>query len=395
MQSQPSRISPAIAPRLAARWKLLDEEPDACCVVSRRMELLYLNDAARPLVPIPWFGKRCWEVFSVADGRCGSRCPAVRAAASGTEPIYCEETLSPESESPARRGVAVAPIRPAGADGEGAILVLRPKLPGTEQEAFQNELLRRACALRSSSKSNGSGAAVAEAREDRALPGLSLPEARRFLAEETPFRAAPQDVIEALAAVAFQKVVPKGCCLFSMGQPCDTLHVVASGTGVIVLLAPDGRQRVLDRARRGDVVGAAPFFEGREHPATFVAESDCQVLSFPRDQLLRLLGAEPGLCLCLLRSLAGQLRRASCLVEQISFEHVQQRLWNHLYEEARASGGGQYPRVLAAMPTRESIARAIGTVREVVSRGLSRLSKTGNLRIDGRRLTLLRPPPDA
>ena len=56
--------------RAAAQWGFLEDHPDACGVVTLRMELIYLNAAARTLVPQRWFGCRCWEAFPVADSGC-------------------------------------------------------------------------------------------------------------------------------------------------------------------------------------------------------------------------------------------------------------------------------------------------------------------------------------
>ena len=40
------------------RWSCLEDEQDSCVVVSDRMELVYINTAARRLIPGEWFGKR-------------------------------------------------------------------------------------------------------------------------------------------------------------------------------------------------------------------------------------------------------------------------------------------------------------------------------------------------
>jgi CRP-like cAMP-binding protein len=79
------------------------------------------------------------------------------------------------------------------------------------------------------------------------------------------------------------------------------------------------------------------------------------------------------------------------LVEQISFEDTTRRLWDYLIQGSADQGGRGFPRVLDPLPTRERIAMAIGTVREVVSRRLSHLVQTGHVMIDGRRLVLLKP----
>ncbi|MBI4585529.1 MAG: Crp/Fnr family transcriptional regulator [Planctomycetes bacterium] len=359
-------------------------------MVTKRMELLYLNAAARSLARARWFGKRCWEVFPGGDKRCASRCPAVRAAASGRESIYCEETVYSHDGSPIERGVAAVPFLTKGENGERALLLFRPKEEGKSDKAFRNELLEHARILSSSFswEKPGSGPSGAPAGAGQRF---SPSEMKRLIAERTFFRGASRAAAEQLCAMALQKTVPAGCNLFSAGQTCDSLHFVIAGSGLLVLTAPDGRQRLLCRAVPGDMIGAVPFFDEREHPASFVAESDCVVLSFPRDQLMELLAADSALCLSILGGLVEKLRKMVSLVEKISFEDIKHRLWGYLASEARELGGQGYPRVLEPLPTRERMAQAIGTVREVVSRQLSHLAGTGHLQIEGKRLILLKP----
>lgn len=123
---------------LRARWRFLEAEKDACCVVTRRMEVVYLNEAARSLVPEPWFGSRCWEVFPVGEGACAGRCPAVRWVAASAADGYCEEVLSVHGR-PLVLGVAVLLLQRRESP-ERSLLVLRPR--GEEDpEGFRERLL--------------------------------------------------------------------------------------------------------------------------------------------------------------------------------------------------------------------------------------------------------------
>jgi len=225
--------------------------------------------------------------------------------------------------------------------------------------------------------------------DNEEVPRLSLEEVQKFLAEETFFRGVSEAAIASLSGIATQRVVPKDSMLFSMGQSCEALHFVAAGCALIVKTAPDGRQRILHRVTCGEMVGAVPFFDRKPYPASFTAESECVVLSFPRDRLLELLGVNPAFSLSIIGGLVERLRMMTSLVERMSFEDTAHRLWHYLLEASKGSGDG-YPRTLESLPTREHIASTIGTVREVVSRRLSSLVDSGHVKIEGRRLVLLR-----
>jgi CRP-like cAMP-binding protein len=222
------------------------------------------------------------------------------------------------------------------------------------------------------------------------MASLTREEVRMFLSEESLFRGASLAAIDRLAEAASERFVPRGSTLFSMGEPCDALHFVASGSGLLVKTSPDGRERILHRAIAGDMVGVVPFFDGGEYPASFVAESDCITLDFAREKLLALIEGDPRIALAIIGGIVGRLRKMTTLVEKMSFEDTERRLWSYLVDGSRALGEGEYPRVFEPLPTREHMANAIGTVREVVSRRLSGLVDSGHARIEGRRLVLVK-----
>jgi len=215
-------------------------------------------------------------------------------------------------------------------------------------------------------------------------------EIRRFLAEETIFHGASNPDLDALTAIAVQRAVPQDGRLFAMDQPCDALHIVVEGCALLVRVTQNGRQQVLHRALAGDMVGAVPFFDGKDYPATFVAESQCLVLSFSRERLQALFAASPALVRSVIGVLVERLRLMVSLVEKMSFADTVHRLWDYLLEISGQNGPQGFPVVVDMLPTRERLANAIGTVREVVSRQLSRLVESGHLRIEGKRAVLLK-----
>ena len=128
----------------AARWHFLEEQSGACGVVSRHMELLYLNSAARTLAPPQWFGRRCWQVFPVADPSCAARCPVIQAVLGLEEISYCEETVYPSAQSPLVLSVAVIPL-PAATDEEpNAVLLMRPKAETSAGDAVRTDMIGEA-----------------------------------------------------------------------------------------------------------------------------------------------------------------------------------------------------------------------------------------------------------
>lgn len=208
-----------------------------------------------------------------------------------------------------------------------------------------------------------------------------------FLKRDSIFSNVSRSALEKLAALGRLQTVTRGNKLFCMGQLCEELHFLMHGQGRVVLLSEDGRERTLHLLLPGDMAGVVPFFDGGEYPCTLAAEVDCEFLAFGRSDLLKLLSDDGEVTLAILGGLVARQRKIVHHLEELSFEDTSSRLWHYLLDNSKGSDG-RFPRVLEPLPTRENIAGAIGTVREVVSRRLSQLIKTGHVSIDGRKLVL-------
>jgi len=130
------------------RWSCLDDERDACLVVSERMELVYINVAGRQLVlPGGWFGKRCFEVLPIVDETCAFRCPKIRAVSESVDIAYCEEIMELGNGDRRVFGVGLIPLGPGRDDHARAVLLLRLKQQDAEESVFRAQVLADARAL--------------------------------------------------------------------------------------------------------------------------------------------------------------------------------------------------------------------------------------------------------
>jgi CRP/FNR family transcriptional regulator len=90
-----------------------------------------------------------------------------------------------------------------------------------------------------------------------------------------------------------------------------------------------------------------------------------------------------------LRVVGTRLRRLVGIIEELSFTTVRHRLACYLFRLAQKSGKRTAEGVVVTLPVNnQELAAQIGTVRELVSRNLSRLQVEGLLKIDGRDVTL-------
>src|SRR5690349_24361931 len=191
-----------------------------------------------------------------------------------------------------------------------------------------------------------------------------------------------------------QRVVPKqfdaGELIFSEGDPCLGMYIVERGHIRIFKSSPGGREQVLSIDGPGSSVAELPVFDGGPYPASGSAVDDAIVLLVRKQDFQALCVAHPQVALKVLRVVGGRLRRLVGIIEELSFTTVRSRLAALLLRLAKKEGttvnGGKV--VITLPENNQEIASQIGTVRELVSRNLSRFQSEGLIEIDGRNLTI-------
>ncbi len=84
------------------------------------------------------------------------------------------------------------------------------------------------------------------------------------------------------------------------------------------------------------------------------------------------------------------MRRLVGIIEELSFTTVRHRLAAFLLRLARSDGRGVDGGIEVTLPaSNQELAAQIGTVRELVSRNLSRFQSEGFIRIEGRAVVLV------
>jgi CRP/FNR family transcriptional regulator len=97
----------------------------------------------------------------------------------------------------------------------------------------------------------------------------------------------------------------------------------------------------------------------------------------------------PQVALKVLRVVGGRLRRLVAIIEELSFTTVRHRLIALLARLAKSEGKRNGEGVELTLPSNNSeLAAQIGTVRELVSRNLSRLQAEGLVQVDNRDLRI-------
>jgi CRP/FNR family transcriptional regulator len=180
-----------------------------------------------------------------------------------------------------------------------------------------------------------------------------------------------------------------GEIVFSEGEPCAGLFVVESGSVRIFKSSPGGREHVLSIEGPGGSIAELPVFDGGNYPASVVAVEDAVLLFVSKQDFQALCLAHPAVALKVLKVVGGRLRRLVGIIEELSFTTVRQRLSAYLLRIAESEGRRVAQGVEVTLPANnQELAAQIGTVRELISRNLSRLQAEGIVSIDGRSLVI-------
>ena len=166
------------------------------------------------------------------------------------------------------------------------------------------------------------------------------------------------------------------------GDHCDSYAWLLEGQIKLSMYSESGREILLYRILPGEacVLSTACLFSNDQFPAEASVEQDCRILMIPIDNFRRLVNESEGFRQFVFTGFTERLSQLMLVIDRLTFTDIEHRLINFLLAEAKDN-------VLAA--THETIAKEIGTVREVVSRHLKRFEKQGWIQLSRGSLTIL------
>jgi len=173
--------------------------------------------------------------------------------------------------------------------------------------------------------------------------------------------------------------------IFAEGEPCSGLYVLERGHVRIFKTSASGREQVLSIDGAGSSIAEVPVFDGGNYPASGAAIDQATLLFIRKQDFQELCLTHPQVALKVLRVVGARLRRLVGIIEELSFTTVRHRLASLLVRLAERDGRQTADGIEILLPANnQELAAQIGTVRELVSRNLSRFQAEGILKIDGR-----------
>ena len=198
-----------------------------------------------------------------------------------------------------------------------------------------------------------------------------------------------QPELQMLAARSVRKLFSTGELLFSEGEPCNGLHIIARGKVRLFKTSVNGREQVLSVNVSGESVAEIPVFDGGPYPASAVALEETEIVFISRRDFSAYCLEHPEVALKVLTVVGARLRNLVGIIEELSFTTIRQRLISVLLKLAESEGKKTARGIEFQLPaSHQQLANQLGTVRELISRNLMRLQAEGLLDVDARQIVV-------
>ncbi len=164
--------------------------------------------------------------------------------------------------------------------------------------------------------------------------------------------------------------LPSGTPVFHPGDSAKGFVVVLEGRIEVFLTGPSGRDILLYAVEPGGscVQTTLGLLGGEDYSGEAVTATDVRAALIPRTLFLSLMDTSPAFRGFVFSAFALRMQGMLHLLERVAFQRVESRLAAALID--RADGD-------AVRATHQELATAIGSAREVVSRRLDALARSG------------------
>jgi CRP/FNR family cyclic AMP-dependent transcriptional regulator len=181
----------------------------------------------------------------------------------------------------------------------------------------------------------------------------------------------------AIAKRLVRREFRKNTKVISFGAPGNILMFIVSGSAAVVRSDKEGRLVTICEQKAGDLFGELALLVGNPRSADVITTSKSVMLELSHEDFIAHARVHGGLTFNLCRSLAEQLVSSTHRVADLVFCDVTTRLL-HVLEKA-AVIVDENRRIVRERPTHDHLASLIGSSREVVSRSLAALERTGRI----------------
>lgn len=198
--------------------------------------------------------------------------------------------------------------------------------------------------------------------------------------------ARTREVVEQHSAL---RAVRKNTVVIQKGDESGVLYVVISGRLKVTVADGQGKEVILNTLGPGDYFGELAILGDMPRTATVMSLEDSKLLTLSRKAFLDLVREQPDLALAVIRNLTERVSQLTEQVGRLALGDVYSRIRDVLNAQAVEEGGV----LVTGRFTQSEIAQMVGSSREMVSRVFKDLREGGYIRLDDKRVVILKKLP--
>lgn len=210
-----------------------------------------------------------------------------------------------------------------------------------------------------------------------------MPKSNLHVLERTPaLIGAPADVLEELSRNSHRRNLSRREALWKQGDPAERFSVLCHGIVKLVRHTPSGRRVICNLVGAPESVGDLVVIRGGCYPASAIAATSVEVVSFPRSLLTQAFVRHPELATSLWQYAQQRMQQLLNTIGVLSAGSVEARLamaLANLWERF----GDDFDDGSAVLPlplTRQELAELVSTSHETAIRVLSAWERRGLVR---------------
>ena len=184
---------------------------------------------------------------------------------------------------------------------------------------------------------------------------------------------------QAIADSVVKRRFRRGELVVEQGRKSNALFILLNGRARVLTADTRGREVILAVLESGDYVGEMSLIDGEPHSATVQAEVQTDVMMLGRVAFLQCLPENTSMSFAIMRGLALRLRRADRKIESLALMDVYGRVARALME---LTDEMQNEHVIRNKLSRQDLAKMVGASREMVSRVMKDLERSGYIRVE-------------
>ncbi len=206
------------------------------------------------------------------------------------------------------------------------------------------------------------------------------------------FHGLSPSALEAVAACARVRRLPKALRIFSQGDEGVRAHAVIEGGVRIAQTGSDGAQVIIRFIGPGETFGTVALFTDGRYPADAITLAETLEASWSEADLLDLIQRHPQIGVNVIRIIGKRLQEVQDRVRELATQRAERRVAHAVLRLARQGGHSTVDGTAIEFPLRrKDVADIAGTTLHTASRILTAWEKEGILATHNKRLTVRQP----